>query len=301
MKKVYIILVIYHFLMVIRGISQEIEESADIFLEEYSDEFQENFFEALKQKGIENYDKAINSLLECKRIDTNNKVIDYELAKAYFKIKEYVLAQEYAVVTVNSNPENIWYLNILVDIIQRQGNTINALQNTIPYKNIKLRENLALIYYKDRNYKEAEAILKEININYYTTTLYQKILKAKKNSTSIKKEDKRTKKKQVINPLKELKTKLDILIAKNNFKEAEKISTEALESFPMQPYFYYIKGLSCNKNDKYKKATEILESGLDYLLDGDLLNKKIFRELAVAYTALGNISKAEMYLGRIKK
>lgn len=36
------------------------EESAEISLELYSDEFQEYFFEALKQKGIENYDKAIN-------------------------------------------------------------------------------------------------------------------------------------------------------------------------------------------------------------------------------------------------
>ena len=267
-KKVYIILVIYHFLMVIRGISQEIEESADIFLEEYSDEFQENFFEALKQKGIENYDKAINSLLECKRIDTNNTVIDYELAKAYMVINKYVLAQEYAIAAVKSNPENRWYLQTLVNIVQWQGNTISALQHTIAYKNIKLRENLELIYYKDRNYKEAETIIKE---------------------------------KQAISPLETLKTKLEALIVKNNFVAVGKISAEALESFPLQPYFYYTYGLSYNKNAKYKKAIEILENGLDYLLDEDPLSEKIYSELAAAYTALGNISKAYMYLDKIKK
>ena len=39
------------------------EGSADVFLEEYTDEFQEKFFEALKQKGIENYDRAGQGLL----------------------------------------------------------------------------------------------------------------------------------------------------------------------------------------------------------------------------------------------
>lgn len=30
------------------------EESAELFLDEYTDEFQETFFEGLKQKGIQN-------------------------------------------------------------------------------------------------------------------------------------------------------------------------------------------------------------------------------------------------------
>ena len=254
----YIVLIICHFLMVITVISQEIEE--------YSEEFQESFFEALKQKGIENYDKAINSLLECKRIDTNNTAIDHELAKVYFAIKEYVLAQEYAIATVNSNPENIWYLHTLLKILQWQGNTIITLQHTIPYKNIKLRENLELI--------KANAINTKANA---------------------------IKEKQAISTLETLKTKIEALIVKNNFIEVGKISTEALESFPMQPYFYYTKGLSYNENAKYKKAIQILESGLGYILDEDLLNEKIFRELAIAYIALGNTSKAEMYFSKIKK
>ena len=54
------------FALPIQGKAQQrdmnIEDSSEVFLEEYSDTFQENFFEALKQKGIENYDKAINLL-----------------------------------------------------------------------------------------------------------------------------------------------------------------------------------------------------------------------------------------------
>jgi hypothetical protein len=48
--------------------AQDEEESAAVSLEAYTDEFQEHFFEALKQKGIENYDKAINELLVCRQL-----------------------------------------------------------------------------------------------------------------------------------------------------------------------------------------------------------------------------------------
>ena len=44
--------------------AQEIVREDD--LGDVSDGFQTAFFEAIKQKGIENYDKAINLLVKCK-------------------------------------------------------------------------------------------------------------------------------------------------------------------------------------------------------------------------------------------
>ena len=81
-----------------------VEESAEVFLEEYSDEFQENFFEGLKQKGIQNYDKAITYFENCKRLEPGNKVIAFELAKSYLLEKELQVAQEYAMEAVNGDP-----------------------------------------------------------------------------------------------------------------------------------------------------------------------------------------------------
>ena len=51
--------------------AQEEQESAEVYLEEYTDEFQENFFEALKQKGIQNYDRAVDLFLKCKQLEPN--------------------------------------------------------------------------------------------------------------------------------------------------------------------------------------------------------------------------------------
>ncbi|NNK10272.1 MAG: hypothetical protein HKP08_02920, partial [Flavobacteriaceae bacterium] len=112
MKWVYLfkLVLLMAVIMPFRGIAQ-VEESAEISLEENTDEFQELFFEALKQKGIENYDKAINALLKCKEIDPQSHVVDHELAKTYQLNNQFALAQEYALLALNSQAENLWYLN----------------------------------------------------------------------------------------------------------------------------------------------------------------------------------------------
>ena len=54
-----------------------------------SSEFQDNYYESLKQKGIENYDKAIISLEKCLALEPNNPVVFFELGKNYLAQKMY--------------------------------------------------------------------------------------------------------------------------------------------------------------------------------------------------------------------
>ena len=140
----------------------EVEDSAEVFLEEYSDDFQEKFFEALKQKGIENYDRASNLLLDCKLIDSDNIVLDHELAKVYMADKKFLLAKEYSLNAEVADPGNEWYLHTLVDVLQKQGNSIDDVKDNVPYGHKKLKENLALIYFKMRNYRASEMVLKDL-------------------------------------------------------------------------------------------------------------------------------------------
>ena len=58
------------------------------------DEFQELFFEALKQKGIENYERAIEALHKCLNLDSKKPVIYFELGKNYNKLKNFGAAEE---------------------------------------------------------------------------------------------------------------------------------------------------------------------------------------------------------------
>lgn len=282
-------------------LAQEIEESAEVSLEEYSDDFQENFFEALKQKGIENYDKAINLFLECKRIQADNHVVDHELAKVYMAAEHHVLAQEYAILALNSEPSNLWYLNTLVDLLQKQGNTLDAVTAMVPSENNKLKENLALILYKRGNYLKALNVLDGIKKSSFTKDLGKKI------NDSLEQQDRLRQKAlhQVTavnesDPLGQYKSRIAGFITKNDLANLESVAAEALETYPSQPYFYYANGLLLNRRAKHKEAAELLESALDYLLDDVALSNKIYKELADAYTSLGNSSKANMYLSKIK-
>ncbi len=292
-------------LTTILGMAQDqeinIEDSAEVFLEEYSDAFQENFFEALKQKGIENYDKAINLLLECKLIDSITHVVDHELAKVYLLDEQYIAAQEYAIAALLSEASNRWYLNTLVTSIQMQGSSLDQTNLNIPFENNKLKENLALIYFKQKNYQKALTVLTDIKKSAFTNDLSAKI----KDSIS-KLEVKKSKEEAPVpneikaNPLEELKAQMAELMVQNKIPELVARSEEAIENYPSQPYFYYINGYALNKSAKHKEAVGILEAALDYMLDDVPLLNKIYQELVDAHTALNNSSEANTYLRMIK-
>lgn len=278
------------------------EESAAVSLEEYSDAFQENFFEALKQKGIENYDKAINLLLQCKQIDADNSVVDHELAKAYMADKQFVMAQEYGIEALVSDPTNLWYLNTLVQVMQKQGNTVENIQSAIPFGNTKLKENLALIYFKQKKYESSLALLKLVNKTTFTEDLSAKINDSleKKRENSDNKITFTPTKTSDHNPLERYKKRVDDLMAIDSLSVLETVSLEALESYPSQPYFYFAQGYALYKMNRHGEAVEVLEAALDYVLDDVSLSNKIYTILADAYTALNNTSKANTYLRKIK-
>ncbi len=282
--------------------AQEIENNADEFLKEYSDTFQDNFFEALKQKGIDNHDKAIQLFLNCKRIDPDNKVIDFELAKAYRETKELSLAQEYAINAVNSNPENFWYLHTLITILDINYTIFNQIASEIPSKNIGLQQNLALIYYQMQKYQNALEIINGLKSSSFTAGLSPKIKEAIKQqeadseTTKVSEEPLSTEKSAII----DYKTTIANLIQSENFLILDTVSNDALSNYPTQPYFYYARGFVLNKKNKYQDAAKVLEEALDYLLDDIPLANKIYQELSKTYFGLNNPVKANKYLEKIK-
>lgn len=281
-----------------------VEESAEVFLEEYSDEFEEAFFEALKQKGIENYDRAINLLLECKRLDDENIVVDHELAKAYSSNKNYNLARDYGVAALISEPENSWYLNTLVEILEKQGSSFEGLEMSMLSDNLKLQENLALIYYKKEKYEDALVILKKLKKTIFLDNLVSKI------NDSIAKRDKKRQKtsfsatvtntSEGTSSVIGYKGRIQGLIRTNNHMILKQVAAEALENFPSQPYFYYAQAYAFNKTGKHHDAIEVLEASLDYLVGDISLANKIYTELSEAYYSINNSVKANMYLRKVK-
>ncbi|GGG39256.1 hypothetical protein GCM10011414_05750 [Croceivirga lutea] len=280
----------------------EEEESAEVFLEEYTDKFQDLFFEALKQKSIQNYDRAINLFLECKLLQKQDATINHELAKTYLADKNAIEAQKSALEAVAAEPENYWFLNTLVTVLEELNNPIERIKEQIPFTNQKLQQNLALIYYKQEKYADSKKILNGITNKSFKNQLLSKIedtTKANKRSSIIE-EDIVSEKVVSENPAEVLKIEFETLIASKEFKKLQIKAADAVERYPLQPYFYYAYGVALNNTGNANKAIEVLQSGLDFLFEPTLLTTSIYEELADAYTKLGNASKANEYLSKLK-
>ncbi|HKL91590.1 MAG TPA: hypothetical protein VJ880_10445 [Allomuricauda sp.] len=279
--------------------AQEEEESADVYLEEYTDEFQENFFEALKQKGIQNYDRAVDLFLKCKQLKPDNSVVDYELAKAYMLDKKYVQAQDYAIEALLSEPTDYWYLDNLLTILDKQGSPVETVKQRIPYENKKLQQNMAVSLFKMKKYDEASKVLDDLENSQLKSELNRKIndslQKDKKPEIApvVQKEESQN------DPLAQLKAQMEEFIAAADYRSLLDESQEALDSYPLQPYFYYAYGTALNNTGNPNKGIAVLESGLDYLLDNENLKNKIYKQLYQGYSKIGNTQKANEYLNKI--
>ncbi|MBA4745379.1 MAG: hypothetical protein H2058_08975 [Muricauda sp.] len=302
MKKEFLFRLILAVFLVTQSIAiaQEEQESAEVYLEEYTDEFQENFFEALKQKGIQNYDRAVDLLLKCKQLEPNNSVVAYELAKAYMLDKKYVQAQDYAIEALLSEPTDYWYLDNLLTILDKQGSPIENVKQQIPYGNNKLKQNMAVSFFKMKKYEEALKVLDDLESSPLKSDLNQKIndslQKGKQEQiTSIPQKEVEV----LDDPVAQLKSQMEKLIAAADFKELLNVSKEALDRYPLQPYFYFAYGTALNNTADPNKGIEVLESGLDYLLDDEGLKNKIYKQLSEGYSKIGNPQKANEYLNKI--
>ena len=100
------------------------------------DEYQDSFYESLKQKGIENHDKAIALLEKCIKLKPNDAVAYFELGKNYLALKEYRSAQDSFEKATQLNPKNKWYWLGIYNVSFETKNyplAIETIQKIIPF------------------------------------------------------------------------------------------------------------------------------------------------------------------------
>lgn len=134
-------------------------------LGEVEDLQQEYFFEALKQKGIENYDRAAKALLKCIELDDSKPVYHYELGKNYNKLKNFGAAEDALKDAIKMEPDNEWYLDELYDVYAQQDDydkAIKVVKQLVQY-HPDYKEDLATLYVKTKNYNDALKVLDEMD------------------------------------------------------------------------------------------------------------------------------------------
>jgi tetratricopeptide (TPR) repeat protein len=92
-----------------------------------------------------------------------------------------------------------------------------------------------------------------------------------------------------------LKNTILLQIDIKKYEAAIALSTFGLEMFPAQPLLYLVNGVANNELKNADQAIEILETGLDYLLDDPKMECDFYQQLAIAYSLKGNTKKAKLY------
>ncbi len=137
-------------------------------LGDVTDAFQENFFEALKQKAIENYELALTALNKAEKVaksPENTAVVYFEMGKNHAYLKEYVQAEENFNKVLKSQGDRLDVLEQLYELYYQQKEyekSISLVKKLIPFDE-DYREDLANLYTRTKQYDKALIELDELD------------------------------------------------------------------------------------------------------------------------------------------
>ncbi|APG60837.1 tetratricopeptide repeat protein [Christiangramia salexigens] len=448
MKHLFIILMLVFGMSSVKSqeITQPLQDVNQDDMGNVSDEFQEYFFEALKQKGIENYEKAIIALEKCLKLNQNEAVVFFELGKNYLKLGNPELAIQNFKKAHELQPSKEAILVYLLDTYKSEKDfeqAILIIEKLIPFDR-SYREDLANLYFLNQDFDKSLKILDDLDDklgrNSYRNSLRRQIY-ARTNNTNaqienlqesissnpdveqnylnliyiyseqgdeeeaykvanmlleafpgsslahlalykfhLNKEDpeaainsmKIVFQSEEVDPESKFKVLNDFLnfvqsnpeyeealievagllseweeapqlyeqlgnfylqrdnredaltffelglkanpdnfeLIKNTlilqlefqkFEAAESLSLEALEIFPSHPIFYLFQAVALNNLKKFEAAEKSLKNGIDYLIDDIGMEIDFYFQLAVSFTGMNNIPKAQEYRLKAEK
>ena len=153
--------------------------------QEVSDAFLESFYEALKQKSIENYALAITALERAQKESGGNPQADaivfFEFAKNQIKLKQYNQAEINLEKVLRQEPENQDVLETLYDLyyLTREYNKAIVLVKKLIVYDQDYKEDLANLYQRTKQYEKALLLLEQLEASWgesvYRTALRKQI------------------------------------------------------------------------------------------------------------------------------
>ena len=130
-----------------------------------NDKFQDLFYEALLQKGIENYDKAIVTLEACSTLKPNDAAVYSELGKNYLAQKDYEHAYNSFEKASQIDPQNKW---LWAGMYEANYQTKNYNQAIITINKLiafdeQYKEDLISLYMNTQQFDKALILIYELN------------------------------------------------------------------------------------------------------------------------------------------
>ena len=128
------------------------------------DQLENNFYEAVKQRGIENYDKAIVAIQKCIEKEPKNAAFQYELGKNYLSLKNYVDAENAFKKAIELDNKQRWYWNGLYDVYYQTKDyqkSIPIVEKLVEFDS-NMNEDLVSLYMNTNQHTKALELLKDM-------------------------------------------------------------------------------------------------------------------------------------------
>ena len=127
--------------------------------------FQTHFYEALKQKALENYSRAIDALVICKSLKPTESVVFHELGINYLKTKQYESAEYNFQKAIVLEADNFWYKESLYHLYMEQNRYDNAILAIEPLlsRHPDYKQDLVNLYLEAGRYDDALNILDDLD------------------------------------------------------------------------------------------------------------------------------------------
>ena len=130
-----------------------------------TDDFENSFFEAIKQKGMENFDKAINELEKCANLQPKNALVYFELGKNYYNQKNYKNAYENYEKATQLDPSNRWFWAGLYDVsydTKNYNQAIPIVEKLITFKE-DYKNDMISLFMNTQQFDKALLLINEVN------------------------------------------------------------------------------------------------------------------------------------------
>jgi tetratricopeptide (TPR) repeat protein len=166
MKKITIYCLLLFGILLVPNIVLAQNEPNDVVT--IDDGFEDFFYEAIKQKSIENYDKAIEALEKGKAIEPENPIVYFELGKNYLAQKKYKEAYDNFEKAAKMDPKNRWAWVGMYDVCydtRDYNQAIVIVEKLIEFKE-DYKEDLTSLYMNTQQYDKALELINELNTKF---------------------------------------------------------------------------------------------------------------------------------------
>lgn len=265
-QKIYIVFFLFGMFLLphINYAQVDFNKTPDDDLGNNEDEFQELFYKALKNKSVENFDRAADGFQKAIALDSSVPVLYFELGKCFNKLKNFGMAEEAFKEAVNKDPDNEWFLDELYGFYMAKKDydkAIKTIKQLVKF-HPDYKEDLASLYFKTKKYDEALSILdtldKDLGVSISRDVIRNRIYKA----SGRKKDQIQNLKARVANNPNKESNYLALIFRYSDNNEKDKAFKTAKELLKVNPnsklvhlalYKFYLN------NDETEKAVESMK------------------------------------------